>query len=110
MAVRVLVSAGSSRRGSYNQALAKAAAAVARSDGAAVTEVDLRALALPLYDAEIEAAALPAGAVELRRLFAEHDAFLIAAPEYNSFVTPLIVNSLDWVSRVPAAGDLPSGL
>ena len=109
-APRVIVTAGSARRGSYNAALAKIAAGVARAEGAEVTELDLRALALPVYDADIEAAAMPAGALELRRLFAGHDALVIAAPEYNTFVTPLIVNSLAWASRVPAAGELPAGL
>lgn len=108
--VRVIVTAGSARRGSYNAALARVAAAVARAEGAEVTELDLRALALPVYDGDLEAAGLPAGALELRRLFAAHDAFIVAAPEYNSFVTPLLVNALDWASRVPAADGQPSGL
>jgi len=108
--VRLLVTAGSARRGSYNTALAKVAAGVARADGAEVTELDLRALALPVYDADIEAAGMPAGALELRRLFVAHDAFIVAAPEYNGFVTPLLVNALDWASRPVAAGDLPAGL
>lgn len=108
--VRVIVTAGSARRGSYNTALAKVAAGLARAEGAEVTEVDLRALALPVYDGDIEAAGLPAGALELRRLFAGHDAFIVAAPEYNAFVTPLLVNALDWASRVPASDGLPSGL
>lgn len=110
MAARLIVTAGSARRGSYNAALAKTAVAAARAQGAQVTEVNLRDLGLPVYDADIEAAGLPAGAVELRRLFAANDGLLIAAPEYNGFVTPLVVNSLDWLSRVPAEGDLPSGL
>jgi NAD(P)H-dependent FMN reductase len=108
--VRVLVTAGSARPGSYNTALARAAAEVARVDGAEVTDLDLRALALPLYDAEIETAGIPAGALELRRLFATHDALLVASPEYNGFPTPLLVNALDWTSRVGPEGDLPSGL
>lgn len=108
--VRLIVTAGSARRGSYNTALAKVAAAAARAEGAEVTEVDLRALQLPLYDGDIEAAGLPAGALELRRLFAAHDGFVVATPEYNGFVTPLLLNSLDWLSRVPAADGLPSGL
>jgi chromate reductase, NAD(P)H dehydrogenase (quinone) len=109
-AVRLLVTAGSARRGSYNAALARVAATLARSEGAEVTELDLRALALPVYDADIEAAGMPVGALELRRLFAGHDAFIVAAPEYNAFVTPLLVNALDWASRPVADGALPSGL
>ncbi len=108
--VRVLVVSGSERRGSLNAKLAALAADVARAQGAQVTRLDLRALALPLYDGDIEAAGLPAGAAALRDRFADHDALLVATPEYNAFVPPLLVNALDWVSRVPAAGDRPAGL
>ena len=108
--VRVLVVSGSARPGSFNRQLADVAAGLAVAGGAEVTQTDLRALALPLYDAEIEAAGVPAGALELRRLFATHDAVIIASPEYNGFPTPLLINALDWTSRVPALGDLPSGL
>ena len=108
--VSVLVIAGSARAGSFNGRLAAVAAGLATAGGAEVTAVDLRALALPLYDAEIEAAGLPPGALELRQLFATHDALLLASPEYNGFPTPLLVNALDWTSRVPASDTLPSGL
>jgi chromate reductase, NAD(P)H dehydrogenase (quinone) len=109
-AVRVLVVSGSSRPGSFNRRLADVAAGLATAAGATATQTDLRVLALPLYDAEIEAAGVPAGALELRRLFAEHDAVILASPEYNGFPTPLLINALDWTSRVPAAEALPSGL
>lgn len=108
--VRVLVFSGSARAGSYNGKLAALAARVARELGAAVTSLDLRKLALPLYDAEIEAAGMPAGALELRRLLAQHDALLVASPEYNGFPTPLLINAFDWASRPAAADGLPSGL
>jgi NAD(P)H-dependent FMN reductase len=108
--VRLLVTSGSARRGSYNAALAGVAAGLARAADAEVTLLDLRTLALPVYDGDVEAAGMPAGALELQRLFAAHDAFIVAAPEYNSFVTPLLVNALDWASRTKAAGDLPAGL
>ena len=110
MAARLLVTAGSARSGSFNARLAALAAAIARAAGAQVTELDLRALALPLYDGDIEAAGMPAGALELRRLFATNDAILIASPEYNGFVTPLLLNAIDWASRPAAEGELPSGL
>ena len=110
-AVRVMVVSGSYRSGSYNLRLAALAAAAARAHGAAVTEVDLRALALPIYDADLEARdGPPGGALELRRLFASHQALLVAAPEYNGFVTPLLVNALDWASRPKAGEGLPDGL
>ena len=109
-AVRVLAFAGSARAGSYNGKLIALAAQAARELGAEVTLLNLRSLALPLYDAEIEAAGMPAGALELRRLLAGHDALLVASPEYNGFPTPLLINAFDWASRVPAADGLPAGL
>lgn len=108
--IRLLIVAGSSRSGSFNRKLAAVAAGGAREAGARVSELDLRSLALPIYDAEIEAAGMPEGALELRRQFALHDALLIASPEYNAFPTPLLINSLDWASRVRPAEGLPSGL
>jgi chromate reductase, NAD(P)H dehydrogenase (quinone) len=110
MSVKLLVTSGSARTGSLNARLAALAARLAREAGAQVTELDLAALNLPLYHGDIEAAGIPAGALELRRLFHEHAGFIVAAPEYNAFVTPLLVNSIDWTSRVPAQGDQPSGL
>jgi NAD(P)H-dependent FMN reductase len=52
---------------------------------------------------------VPEGAHRLVRLFAEHDALLLATPEYNGFPTPLLINALDWVSAMPAADGQPSG-
>lgn len=110
MAIRLLVTSGSSRTGSLNRQLASQVALVARAAGAEVTELDLGALALPLYHGDVEAEAMPEGARELQRLFARHDGFIVAAPEYNAFVTPLLINALDWASRPKAEADLPAGL
>jgi chromate reductase, NAD(P)H dehydrogenase (quinone) len=109
-ALRLMVVSGSSRPGSFNGQLAQLAGEVARQAGAEVTWFDLRALALPLYDAQIEAAAMPAGAPVFRDAVVRHDALLVCSPEYNGFPTPLLINSFDWLSRVSAGGDLPSGL
>ncbi|MDO9314628.1 MAG: NAD(P)H-dependent oxidoreductase [Burkholderiaceae bacterium] len=107
---RVLVVAGSARNGSYNQKLATVALRLAEQAGAWVTPVDLRALDLPIYDADIEARGMPEGARRLRKLFAASDALLLATPEYNGFPTPLLVNALDWVTRPVAEDGLPSGM
>ena len=108
--LRVLAFAGSARPGSFNTLLVARAAQAARELGAEVATLDLRSLALPVYDAEIEAAGMPAGALELRGLIAGHDALLVSSPEYNGFPTPLLINALDWASRPTAADGLPSGL
>ena len=108
--VRVLVISGSSREGSFNQQLAAVAAGLATQAGATVTTVDLRSLELPIYDEDLlSSKGAPEGARRLVRLFAEHDALLLATPEYNGFPTPLLINALDWASVMPAAESQPSG-
>ena len=101
--IRLLIIAGSERAGSYNRSLARVAAAAARLDGCAVTEFDLRALALPVYDGDIEAGpGVPPAALALRDALLAHDALLLVTPEYNAFPTPLVLNAFDWLSRIPA--------
>ena len=109
-APRLLVIAGSARQGSLNRQLADRAAAKARALGAETIDVDLRALALPVFDADlIGTEGIPAGALKLRELFAQADGLVLACPEYNALPTPLLVNAFDWLSVVQAQGDLPGG-
>lgn len=56
MKTKVLAISGSSRKDSVNKRLLEAATAIARSQGAEVNILDLRELALPLYDGDLEAA------------------------------------------------------
>ena len=105
--VRILAFAGSARDGSWNKRLAALAAERARNAGADVTLADLREYEMPLYDGDLEASAgLPEGALRWKALLAEHQAFLIACPEYNSSITPLLKNAIDWASR-PVEGEAP---
>lgn len=107
MTVRLLAFCGSARRDSVNRRLLAAGMVAARRAGAEVTSLDLTRELLPLYDGDAEAAqGLPPAALELKRQFAAHDGFLIATPEYNGFFTPLLKNTLDWVSR-PLEGSPP---
>lgn len=108
--LRLMVLAGSSRPGSFNGQLARLAGDVARQAGAEVAIFDLRALALPVYDAQIEAAGMPTAALTFRDAAARHDALLVCSPEYNGFPTPLLINAFDWLSRVTAGNDAPAGL
>ncbi|MHC4127108.1 MAG: NADPH-dependent FMN reductase [Planctomycetota bacterium] len=104
---RILAFSGSLREGSYNQRLVGVAAAGARAAGAEVTELHLRDVPLPVYDADLEAAeGLPANAVKLKDLMKAHQGFLIASPEYNSSVSAALKNAIDWASR-PAGDDPP---
>lgn len=97
---KILAFSGSIRRDSWNRKLIRVAADAARAAGGDVTLVDLADYPLPLMDEDLEAReGLPANALRLKALFKEHDAFLIASPEYNSSIPPLLKNTLDWVSR-----------
>ena len=109
--IRLLIIAGSERAGAYSRSLARVAAAAARRDGCDVTEFDLRALALPIYDGDLEhASGVPAAALQLRDAFLAHDALLLVTPEYNGFPTPLMLNAFDWMSRIPATAPGGGGL
>lgn len=100
-ALRVLLVAGSARQGALSVRLRDAAQRAADAAGAQTSVLDLRALALPLYDGDIEAAqGVPAGAATLRDAIAAHDAIVIVTPEYNGFPTPLVINAFDWLSRL----------
>lgn len=101
---RVLAFAGSARKHSLNKKLVAIAAAGARRAGAEVTLLDLREYPLPLYDGDLEAGeGVPENVLKLRQLMLEHQGFLISSPEYNSSITPLLKNLIDWTSR-PAGG------
>ena len=100
MSPKVLAFAGSARTESFNKKLIACAAARAREAGADVTELDLRDYPLPLFDQDLEAAeGMPENGQALKQMFIDHDAFLISAPEYNSSITPLLKNTIDWISR-----------
>ena len=96
----ILAFAGSTRAESFNKKMARVAADGARNAGAEVTLVDLRDYAMPLYDGDLEATdGLPAAAQAFKKLMMAHDGFLIAAPEYNSSISAVLKNTIDWVSR-----------
>ena len=101
---KILAFAGSARKDSVNKKMIAAVARMAEAQGAEVTLIDLADYELPLYHGDVEAAQFPENAVKLKALFRAHDALLVASPEYNSSITPLLKNTIDWVSR-PAPGD-----
>lgn len=103
---RILAFAGSARQDSYNARLVRNAAEAARKAGAAVTVLDMKDYTLPIFDEDLERQGTPENATKLKQLFVEHDGLLIASPEYNSSITPLLKNTIDWISRA-AEGEAP---
>ncbi|MFB2973541.1 NADPH-dependent FMN reductase [Aerosakkonema sp. BLCC-F183] len=102
---KILAFAGSTRIGSYNKQLVQIAANGARAAGAEVTYVDLRDLPMPIFDEDLEKAeGMPENAQKFKNLLLQHDGLLIASPEYNSSITAVLKNAIDWASR-PAPGE-----
>jgi chromate reductase len=95
----ILVLSGSLRSDSLHGKLARLAADELQARGIDTTLLSLADYPLPLYDDGVEKQGIPAAASALRTLFARHRGFVIASPEYNGSVTPLLKNTLDWVSR-----------
>lgn len=107
---RILVFAGSLRKGSYNKMLSRIAACGAEQAGAEVTWIDLAEFPMPFMDQDIEdASGIPAHGKRLKALLESHHGFIIACPEYNASITGVLKNAIDWASRVENAQE-PSGV
>jgi len=97
---RILAFAGSARRDSWNRKVLEVAVAGARGAGAEVTVVNLGDYPMPIYHADWhEEHGVPSPMLELRRLMMAANGLLIASPEYNASITPLLKNTIDWLSQ-----------
>jgi NAD(P)H-dependent FMN reductase len=106
--VRLLFFAGSSRTGSFNMRLAQLGARIAEANGIPSTFADLGDYPMPIYNGDLERAeGQPENAHKFKELMAAHSGIFIASPEYNASITPLLKNTLDWVSHVRQP--LPTG-
>jgi chromate reductase, NAD(P)H dehydrogenase (quinone) len=104
----ILIFAGSIRSGSFNARLATLAAKELALLDVEVTHVSLVDYPMPLYDGDLEAkSGPPENAVKLKHQMGLAHGVFIASPEYNASITPLLKNTLDWVSRVREAGEPP---
>jgi NAD(P)H-dependent FMN reductase len=105
---RLLFIAGSAREGSFNKKLARLAARIAEANGLPATFADLADYPMPIYDGDLEAkAGAPGNAKKLKALMQLHPGVFIATPEYNASITPLLKNTLDWISRIRAENEAP---
>jgi chromate reductase len=57
---------------------------------------------LPMYNEDLFQAGMPEPVRRLRAEIAAADGLLIATPEYNFSVTPVLKNAIDWASRPPS--------
>ncbi len=105
LAPKILVIPGSLRPSSHNSRLAALMAKELALAGADVTRISLIDYPLPLFDAEMTAeVGPPQNAVQLQRMLTAHHGVFISSPEYNASVTPVLINTIDWLSRARARG------
>lgn len=105
--MKIAIIPGSARKDSINRKLAHVAAAIAVEMGHEADVIDPRESVLPLFDQDLEAEAFPAVADDIKARMKSADALLFCSPEYNSSVTPLLKNLIDWTSRPSADGEAP---
>jgi chromate reductase len=105
---KILVLCGSLRARSFNARLAALATKEITLADADVMRISLEDYPLPLYDADLaDKSGPPQHAVNLKRLMSEQQGVLIVSPEYNASITPLIKNTIDWISVVRERGEPP---
>jgi len=102
---RILAFAGSTRKDSFNRRLLAVAVELARQADLDVQHIELADYPMPIMNEDLEAEkGQPENATALRKLMLEADGLLLACPEYNSSITPLMKNVIDWVSRKESGG------
>lgn len=105
MTAPVLAIAMSLRTGSFNRKLSEVFVAAVAKAGIKADSLDLADFEMPLYHGDLEAAAeIPVNAERLRAVMAGRSVIFIASPEYNASPSPLALNTLDWLSRLPGNG------
>jgi len=117
---RIIVFAGSLRKGSYNKALARYAAQVTSEAGAEVRCLDLTDYDVPLYNADIYnsdvanpyslvdkggvcppySPPMPEGLLRLREQFRWADGWIVVTPEYNGTFPAVLHNLFEWFTRL----------
>jgi len=94
--IRIAAFTGSLRRNSYNRAALRAAAELL-PENAVMDIIDLAGI--PFFSEDLEAEGIPPAVAEFKRRLGEADAVLIATPEYNFSIPPVLKNAFDWASR-----------
>jgi chromate reductase, NAD(P)H dehydrogenase (quinone) len=105
---RLLFFAGSARQNSFNKRVAKLGAMIAEANSIPATFADLADYPMPIYDGDLEASSgQPENAHKLKNLMMAHTGVFIISPEYNASFSPLLKNTIDWISHIRDDGEAP---
>ncbi len=97
--LKVLVFSGSNSSTSINQQLAIYASQFLSN--CEIRIIHLKDHEAPVYSMDMEKCGeFPESMKKLNELFKEVDGMLISLPEYNSGITPVFKNTMDWISRI----------
>lgn len=96
--LHILAISGSLRSESLNRKALQIAKKIASELGADVREMDLKTLALPVFDEDLRAHGFPESVVTLKYAIEAADVLLIATPEYNHSIPGPLKNAIDWAS------------
>lgn len=94
--INIIGMAGSLRQASFNRAALRAAQELLPAE-ASLDIVDLAPI--PFFNEDLENQGLPEAVVDLASRAKKADALLLASPEYNYSVAPVLKNAIDWLSR-----------
>lgn len=98
--LKLVVLAGSIRNNSTNKLLSMNLIELNR-DLADFHFIDLKDFQMPLYNGDYEEENhAPEKAKELFEVLKSADGIIISSPEYNSGITALLKNTIDWLTRV----------
>lgn len=97
--MKTLTISGSLREDSLNKKLVRAAASIAQELDHETEEADLKGLAIPIYDGDLEEAGKPESVTKLEDMVRSVDAVFISTPEYNHSIPGGLKNVIDWLSR-----------
>ncbi len=97
---KFLAFSGSTRQDSVNQKTAALLAKYVADAGEEVEVLNLADFEMPIYQGDLEAeSGLPQACIALKAKLMAADALIIACPEYNGFMPPVLINAIDWCTR-----------
>lgn len=99
--MKLILFAGSLRKESLNKKLLRVINDIvkANTDFEPVV-VDIKSLAIPLYDGDVEDMGMPNGVTKLGEEIKDAAGVIISSPEYNGSISSPLKNTIDWLSRL----------